>query len=118
MDRDGRFFFFVLAFGPSLAAGIGDLAAMSALAWGVQNTTATRPTLSSSFPSGVWPGDKGAAERGKRDGCGAKEGKRRFHRGVKGNDNMSRPTDQYGVDPSNGNVYDPEGEVIGNLNDE
>lgn len=29
VDRDGRFFF-MLAFGPSLATGIGDLAAMSA----------------------------------------------------------------------------------------
>ena len=29
---------------------------------------------------------------------------------------MSGPKDNYGVDPSNGNVVDPEGEVIGNLN--
>jgi hypothetical protein len=69
------------------------------------------------FPPGYWPGDKGAEEWGRRDGCGPKEGKRRFHKGVKQGDPMSGPRDKYGVDPSNGNVVDPEGEVIGNLND-
>lgn len=28
---------------------------------------------------------------------------------------MSGAKDRYGVNPSKGNVYDPEGEVIGNL---
>jgi hypothetical protein len=29
---------------------------------------------------------------------------------------MARPTDKYRVDPDTGDVFDPEGEVIGNLN--
>ena len=94
--------------GGLIGAGIG--------AWVASEVV--KPMLSSGFPPGVWPGDSGAEEWGRRDGCGPKEGKRRFHKGAKQGDNMSRPTDQYGVDPSNGNVYDPEGEVIGNLNDE
>ena len=36
VDPDGQFFF-MLALGPSLAAGIGDLAAMTAFAWGVHS---------------------------------------------------------------------------------
>jgi hypothetical protein len=31
---------------------------------------------------------------------------------------MSGPTDDYTVDPDTGNVYDPEGEYVGNLNDD
>jgi RHS repeat-associated protein len=73
--------------------------------------------MASEFPPGVWAGDEGSKEWGRRDGCGAKEGKRRFH-DLKKSDNMSKATDKYGVDPDTGDVFDPEGEVIGNLNDE
>jgi RHS repeat-associated protein len=76
------------------------------------------PPMEANFPPGYWPGDKGAAEWGRRDGCGAKEGKRRFHKGIKQGDNMSKAMDKYGVNPSTGDVIDPEGEVIGNLGDE
>jgi hypothetical protein len=31
---------------------------------------------------------------------------------------MSRPKDDYKVDPDTGDVVDPEGEVIGNLEDD
>jgi hypothetical protein len=60
---------------------------------------------------------KGADEWGRRDGCGAKEGRRRFH-DIKKDDNMSKATDKYGVNPSTGDVIDPEGESIGNLGGE
>jgi uncharacterized protein RhaS with RHS repeats len=71
--------------------------------------------LTNSHPPGFWPGDKGSEEWGRRDGCGAAEGKRRFHKGVKQSDNMSKATDNYGVNPETGDVIDPEGEIIGNL---
>jgi hypothetical protein len=76
------------------------------------------PPLLANFPPGYWPGDKGAKEWGRRDGCGAEEGRRRFHKGIKQGDNMSKATDKYGVNPLTGDVIDPEGEVIGNLGDE
>ena len=74
--------------------------------------------MEANFPPGYWAGDKGAEEWGRRDGCGAKEGKRRFHKGVKQDDNMSKPRDKYGVNPSTGDVIDPAGDVIGNLGNE
>lgn len=75
-------------------------------------------TNASSLPKGFWPGDKGAEEWGRRNGCGAKEGRRRFHQGVKQNDGFSRPRDVYGVNPETGEVVDPEGEIVGDLNAE
>ena len=30
---------------------------------------------------------------------------------------MHRPTDKYTVDPQTGDVFDPEGQVVGNLNE-
>jgi RHS repeat-associated protein len=73
------------------------------------------PAQSSAFPAGVWPGDKGAAEWGRRNGVGARNGKGRFH-GVKQNCG-GRGTDSFGVDPATGDVYDPAGDIVGNLND-
>lgn len=70
-----------------------------------------------SRPRGFWPGDSGAEEWGRRNDVGAAEGRRRFHQGVKQADNMSRPRDDYSVNPETGDVADPEGEVVGNLND-
>jgi RHS repeat-associated protein len=72
---------------------------------------------SSGFPPGYLPGPIGAAEWGRKPGgCGAAEGKRRFH-GMKQGDNMSTPPSKYGVNPDTGDVIDPEGESIGNLDD-
>jgi hypothetical protein len=48
---------------------------------------------------------------------GAAEGRRRFHQGVKQADNMSRPRDDYSVNPETGDVADPEGEIVGNLDE-
>ena len=69
-----------------------------------------------SHPPGFWPGDKGAAEWGKRNDVGAREGKGRFH-GIKQSCPGSKATDDYGVNPSNGDVVDPAGDIVGNLND-
>ncbi len=74
-----------------------------------------KPTLANAFPSGVWPGDKGAAEWGRRNGVGTREGKGRFH-GIKQGCG-GRGTDNFGVNPDTGDVYDPEGHVVGNLDD-
>jgi hypothetical protein len=62
------------------------------------------------------PLDSGGEEFGRRQGCGAKEGRRAAH-AVKKADNMSRPTDGYTIDPQTGDVYDPEGNEIGNAGD-
>jgi len=63
------------------------------------------------------PLDKGGEEWGRRNGVGAAEGRRRAHNAKK-RDRMSGARDKYTVDPASGNVYDPEGEYVGNLNDD
>ena len=72
------------------------------------------PMNSDGYPPGFWPGDKGAAEWGRRNGFGARDGKGRFH-GIKQGCPGSRPTDNYGVDPATGDVIDPNGDDVGNL---
>ncbi|MEQ1742928.1 MAG: RHS repeat-associated core domain-containing protein [Candidatus Nitrotoga sp.] len=69
---------------------------------------------SSSYPPGFWPADKGAEEWGRRSGVGANEGRRRFH-GVKQGCPGSKATDKYGVNPDTGEVVDPNGEIVGDL---
>jgi hypothetical protein len=68
-----------------------------------------------SKPPGFWPGDKGAEEWGRRNGVGAAEGRRRFH-GVKQADH-GRGKEKYSVNPETGEVANPEGEVVGSLDD-
>jgi hypothetical protein len=68
------------------------------------------------LPPGYWPADTGAAEWGRRTGVGAREGKGRFH-GIKQGCPGSKATDVFGVDPKTGDVVDPTGEVVGNLDD-
>jgi RHS repeat-associated protein len=63
-----------------------------------------------------WPLDAGGEEWGRRKGVGATEGRRRAHR-IKKRDSMSGSKDNYTVDPATGDVFDPEGEWVGNLND-
>jgi len=67
-------------------------------------------------PPGFWPGDKGAEEWGRRNGVGKREGRGRFH-GIKQGCPGSRATDDYSVNPDTGDVIDPEGENVGNLED-
>ena len=74
--------------------------------------------MSSSFPEGFWPADAGSAEWGRRHGKGPKDGKDKFHRGVKGNTHGARPDHDFGVNPDTGEVIDQNGESVGNLNDE
>ncbi len=74
--------------------------------------------MSGSFPPGYWAGDAGAAEWGKRNGVGAREGKERFHRGVKDHTPGARGDHDFGVNPSTGEVVDQNGDPVGNLNDE
>ncbi|MGX5732493.1 RHS repeat domain-containing protein [Pseudoxanthomonas beigongshangi] len=74
--------------------------------------------LSGSFPPGFWPGDAGAAEWGKRNGYTPKEGKDKFHRGVKEHTLGTRGDHDFGVNPDTGEVVDQNGESVGNLNDE
>ena len=81
--------------------------------WGVTHPTIT--ALATGLPPGVWPGDVGSEEWGRREGVGANEGRRRFH-GIKQKCGGGG-RDVYGVDPKTGDVYDPEGEVVGNLED-
>jgi hypothetical protein len=76
-----------------------------------------KPKPNFSPPRGYLPADKGAKEWGRRDGCGAEEGKRRFHRGVKQRDPMSGAADDFYVNPETGDVLDPAGDSVGNLND-
>ena len=72
--------------------------------------------LNSNFPPGYWPADRGAPEWGRRCGLGARQGKNRFH-GIKQKCPGSRGTDEYGVNPDTGDVIDPSGESVGDLND-
>jgi len=59
------------------------------------------------------PLDVGAEEWGRKHSVGAAEGRRRAHR-IK-QDDKGRPTDRYTVDPDTGDVYDPNGDWVGNL---
>jgi RHS repeat-associated protein len=73
--------------------------------------------LASNFNPGYWPGPSGAAEWGRRNpSVGSKEARRRFH-DIKQGDNMSEPPHNYGVNPNTGDVQDPKGDSVGNLND-
>jgi RHS repeat-associated protein len=58
----------------------------------------------------------GSQEWGRKNGLGADEGRRRFHK-IKQRDSFSGARDNYKVDPETGDVYDPDGEWVGNLND-
>jgi len=71
------------------------------------------------YNPGFWPGDKGAEEWGRRNGVGAAEGRRRFH-GIKQGDKGQgggKGRDDYGTNPDTGEVQNPQGETVGDLND-
>jgi RHS repeat-associated protein len=103
---------FVLPAVPIIITG-ADLLAGSAIATGA---ILIDKMFNSGLPPGYWPADKGAEEWGRRNGAGSKDGRRRFHR-IKQDCVGSKPADEYGVDPDTGDVVDPEGDIIGNLND-
>jgi RHS repeat-associated protein len=115
-DPTGRIAF-LLPLIPSIPAWVSTAVAYTGLGAGlaaILSSDTSQLALSTGLPSGYWPGDKGAAEWGRRNGFGAKEGRGRFH-GVKQGCPGSKPTDVFGVNPENGDVVDPEGEVVGNL---
>ncbi|WP_183765826.1 MULTISPECIES: RHS repeat-associated core domain-containing protein, partial [unclassified Rhizobium] len=66
-------------------------------------------------PRGYWPLDTGAAEWGRRNGVPTREAKDKAHRAKQKDKGKAR--DDYGVDPGTGDIANPEGEVIGNLDD-
>jgi uncharacterized protein RhaS with RHS repeats len=107
----------ILATGPEIAGGsaigggIGYVLG-SALDWATGNTQ-----QSTGLPPGYWPADAGAAEWGRRTGVGAREGKGRFH-GIKQScPGGSNATDVFGVNPYTADVVDPDGSVVGNLDE-
>ncbi|MEN4904663.1 RHS repeat-associated core domain-containing protein [Luteimonas sp. TWI1437] len=68
---------------------------------------------------GYWAGDRGAEEWGRRNGKSAAEGRRRFH-DIKQKDKGQgggKGKDNYGTNPETGDVVNPQGEVVGNLNE-
>lgn len=73
-------------------------------------------TLHAERPPGYWQGDAGAAEWGRRNDVGAREGRGRFH-GIKQSCPGSRATDDWSTNPETGDVIDPNGDSWGNLGD-
>jgi len=65
----------------------------------------------------IWDAILGAGEWGKRKLNDSDEGKRRFHK-IKQKYPGAKATDVYGVNPDTGDVYDPNGEWIGNLEED
>jgi hypothetical protein len=61
------------------------------------------------------PLDSGSEEWGRRHGVDPDEARRRGHK-IKQDDKMSGPKDKFTVDPDTGDVFDPEGDHVGNLN--
>ena len=71
--------------------------------------------LLSEFPPGFWPGDRGAEEWGRRNGVNPDAARRKFH-GIKQGD-KGKGKDKYGVNPDTGDVANPDGEIVGNLDE-
>jgi RHS repeat-associated protein len=66
-------------------------------------------------PPGSWPADRGAAEWGRRNNFGEREGRNRFH-GIK-QQCGGRGQDDFSVNPGTGDVFDSSGSWVGNLGD-
>lgn len=98
-------------------AVIGGLIGLGAAYYGGQYIGGQIASAMYNRPPGAWPGDVGADEWGRRNDLGAKEGRRRFHDIKRGNRGKpgSKAADSCSVDPSNGDVYDGQGDYIGNL---
>lgn len=97
--------------GGAIGAGLGLWAGDK-----IADALAAQPMQASGLPPGVWPADTGSSEWGRRTGVGAKEGRGRFH-GIKQSCPGSKATDVFGVNPETGDVYDPVGDIVGNLED-
>lgn len=66
-------------------------------------------------PPGSWPADSGAREWDKRNG-GGRKGRDKFH-DTKQNSPWPGGKEDWSVDPSTGDIYDPNGDPYDNLND-
>jgi RHS repeat-associated protein len=99
-------------FGPggTIVGGVIGAAVGGWIGWNVMG-----PMLSSGYPPGYWSADKGAAEWGRRNNVGAKEGRGRFHQIKQKCPGGSKPDESFGVNPVTGDVIDPDGHNVGNL---
>lgn len=81
--------------------------------------TSSTSTDANAYSKGFMPGDAGAEEWGRRNGVGAKEGRRIFHDIKRGNRGKpgSKASDNCQVNPDTGEVTDSQGEHIGDMND-
>lgn len=71
--------------------------------------------LQAERPRGTWPADTGAREWDRRTG-GGRTGQDKFH-DIKQHSPWRGGTQDWSVDPETGDVYSPDGEIEGNLND-
>jgi RHS repeat-associated protein len=75
-----------------------------AAAWAITHVAALKPL------------DRGGEEWGRRKGCGPDAGRRAPH-ATKNSDPMAGPQDDYQIDPDTGDVFDPNGDYVGNAGD-
>jgi RHS repeat-associated protein len=64
---------------------------------------------------GLWPADTGAEEWGRRNDVDPDAARRKFHN-IK-QQAGGRGRDKFNVNPDTGDIYDPQGEIVGNLNE-
>jgi hypothetical protein len=76
------------------------------------------PTIHESEQTrGLWPGDRGAEEWGRRNNVDPDRARNRFHDIKQGDRSQGggRGRDDYKVNPNTGDVVAPDGEIVGNL---
>lgn len=111
VDPDGRFFF-VAAFGWSAVTATADFVAVAASSWWASQTW-----MSSNAPPGAIDAERGAKEWGRNNDVNPNRAVDIFH-GIKGNQKRkpgSKAKDSCSVNPDTGEVFDGQGEHIGDL---
>ncbi|MFZ1548664.1 MAG: RHS repeat-associated core domain-containing protein, partial [Candidatus Nitrotoga sp.] len=111
VDPDGRFFF-VAAFGRSAVTAKADFVAVAASSWWASQTW-----MSSNAPPGAIDAVRGAKEWGRKNGVD--DAVDIFHDIKRGNRGKpgSKAADNCSVNPDTGDVYDGQGDHIGNLDE-
>jgi uncharacterized protein RhaS with RHS repeats len=112
VDPSGKFFFLLIPLIPAAEYTLGYLLADTALVTGAIYST-------SNAPPGAIDAVQGAKEWGRNNGVGGREAIDIFH-GIKGSNKGkpgSRAADNCSVNPNTGDVYDSQGEHIGNLDE-
>ena len=114
VDPDGRLVF-LLPLVPVVITG-ADLAIGAAIGMGAY---AIDRMFSSGFPPGFMPGDKGAAEWGRRNEVDPAEARRKFHeiKGAQRGKPGSKAKDNCAVNPDTGVIIDGLGEHIGDMDE-